>query len=67
VPEQTKLWYRRWWGVIVVVCIWPFFLAGYAWSKATCIPARIGSGNFWLLAAVSTLVIGPVMLKYLAG
>ncbi len=32
VPIQ-KEWYKKWWGVILVLCIWPFFAIWYIWRK----------------------------------
>lgn len=36
--EQTapakKPWYKKWWGIVIIVlAIWPYFLAWYAWAK----------------------------------
>ncbi len=32
--RAIKPWYKKWWGVLVVICIWPFFLIWYAWAKS---------------------------------
>lgn len=31
--EEKKVWYKQWWGVILAICIWPFFLTWYVWAK----------------------------------
>jgi hypothetical protein len=30
----NKPWYKTWWGILVAICIWPFFLVWFAWSKS---------------------------------
>ncbi len=30
-----KPWYKKWWGVILAILIWPFFLLWFIWSKST--------------------------------
>lgn len=32
---QTKQWYQHWWGVILAILIWPFFLLWFIWAKST--------------------------------
>lgn len=29
-----KPWYRKWWGILIVICIWPYFLTWYAWTRS---------------------------------
>jgi hypothetical protein len=29
----TKPWYKHWWGVLIAICIWPFFLVWLMWRK----------------------------------
>jgi len=31
--DQTKPWFKNWWGVIVVTLILPFFAIWYVWAK----------------------------------
>jgi len=33
--QQQKEWYKKWWGVILAICIWPGFLIWYAWAKSS--------------------------------
>jgi energy-coupling factor transporter transmembrane protein EcfT len=33
VHKPHKPWYKRWWGFILALCIWPFFLAWFIWKK----------------------------------
>jgi hypothetical protein len=28
-----KAWYKKWWGIILVLFIWPFFAIWYIWGK----------------------------------
>jgi hypothetical protein len=28
-----KAWYKKWWGVIIALCIWPFFAIWYIWKN----------------------------------
>lgn len=30
-----KPWYKKWWGIILAVVIFPYFLIWYAWEKST--------------------------------
>jgi surface rod structure-forming protein G len=30
----SKLWYKKWWGILIVICIWPYFLIWYAWVRS---------------------------------
>jgi hypothetical protein len=30
---DNKVWYKHWWGVILAILIWPFFLIWLAWAK----------------------------------
>lgn len=36
-PEQPsvtkKPWHKKWWGVLILLGIWPYFLAWWAWTK----------------------------------
>lgn len=31
--RQNKPWYKKWWGIILAIIIWPFFLTWFTWSK----------------------------------
>ncbi len=31
--STKKVWYKKWWGILLLLGIWPYFLAWYAWSK----------------------------------
>jgi len=33
VIPQTKPWYKKWWGILIVICIWPYFFIWFVWSK----------------------------------
>ncbi len=32
-PSQNKPWYKQWWGILIVICILPYFFIWYIWSK----------------------------------
>lgn len=32
--RSSKPWYRKWWGILIVICIWPYFFIWYVWKKA---------------------------------
>jgi hypothetical protein len=32
--KEKIAWYKRWWGIIVVIGVWPFFLLWFTWAKA---------------------------------
>ncbi|HKU18880.1 MAG TPA: hypothetical protein VJP80_06440 [Candidatus Saccharimonadales bacterium] len=31
--SQSNPWYKKWWGIILAIIIWPFFLTWFVWSK----------------------------------
>jgi glucan phosphoethanolaminetransferase (alkaline phosphatase superfamily) len=31
---SRKSWYKKWWGILIVICIWPYFLIWYAWARS---------------------------------
>jgi hypothetical protein len=31
---RDKSWYKKWWGVILAILFWPFFLLWFIWSKS---------------------------------
>jgi len=34
VNSRSKPWYKHWWGIILVILIWPIFLLWFTWAKA---------------------------------
>ncbi len=32
---NNKPWYKKWWGAILAILIWPFFLLWFIWAKST--------------------------------
>ena len=33
--STDKPWYKKWWGVIIAILIWPFFLLWFIWSQSS--------------------------------
>ena len=33
--STMKPWYKKWWGIILAILIWPLFLIWYAWAKSS--------------------------------
>lgn len=31
---QNKPWYKKWWGILIVLCFWPYLLIWYAWARS---------------------------------
>ena len=31
--QKKKVWYKKWWGILIVLAIWPYFLLWYVWAK----------------------------------
>jgi len=54
-----KPWYKHWWGVILAILIWPFFLLWFIWAKS-----KKGTGfKFAATCGVIALgIISPVIL-----
>lgn len=53
IEENSKksIWYKTWWGVLLVLCIWPFFLTWYVWKKT-----NWSQKNKWIATGVIALV-----------
>lgn len=32
---QKKVWYKKWWGILIALAIWPIFAIWYIWKKTT--------------------------------
>lgn len=30
---KNKEWYKKWWGIIIAICVLPFFAIWYVWAK----------------------------------
>ncbi|MFZ1720369.1 MAG: hypothetical protein WAU28_03375, partial [Candidatus Moraniibacteriota bacterium] len=30
---QKKVWYKKWWGILIALAIWPIFAIWYIWEK----------------------------------
>jgi hypothetical protein len=60
---QQKEWYKRWWGIIIAILFWPYFLVWYAWAKskwnkATKIAITVVIAVF-MLPILGAVVSGP--------
>ncbi len=31
--DNKKAWYKKWWGIILLIFVWPYFLLWYMWAK----------------------------------
>jgi len=47
---NNKPWYSKWWGVILAILIWPFFLLWFIWGKSS-------KGKIFKLATTIGVVI----------
>lgn len=47
--DQTKEWYRHWWGVIIAILILPIFAIWYVWAKTNWNKAIKGIATFLIL------------------
>ncbi len=51
--SQSKPWYKKWWGILIVVCIWPYFFIWFVWSKTKWNKlAKAGATAGFVIAAV---------------
>lgn len=32
--KHKKAWYKRWWGIILAIIFWPYFLIWFLWAKS---------------------------------
>lgn len=38
----SKPWYKRWWGIILAIIVWPYFLIWFLWAKSKRrLPAKV--------------------------
>ncbi len=33
--KVDKVWYKKWWGILLAILFWPVFIIWYAWAKST--------------------------------
>ena len=61
--ERQKSWYKKWWGVVIVVCIWPIFLLWLVWAKSGkgILLKLAGTVGVVVLWALSLVVLGSVL------
>ncbi|MDQ5884971.1 MAG: hypothetical protein QG645_133, partial [Patescibacteria group bacterium] len=58
--NQKKEWYKKWWGIILAIIFWPYFIIYYAWvkskwPKALKITATVICGFFILIGLVAVI------------
>lgn len=53
-PVQTKPWFKKWWGILLLIALWPFSLTYYIWKKS--------SWNKNVRIAVTALIWIPVLI-----
>jgi len=57
--ERQKPWYKQWWGIIIAICIWPFFLLWFVWIKSKQgLPAKIA----WTVIPFVLIIFGMAQL-----
>jgi hypothetical protein len=54
--NKNKEWYKRWWGLVIAILFFPYFLVWYAWAKSK------WSKN---LKIAVTVVVAVVILPFL--
>jgi|GEM_PF-6481907 len=55
--RQSKPWYKYWWGVIIAIFIWPFFLWWFIWAKSgKKVAVKIGATVVVWVACVVALI-----------
>lgn len=53
---ESKVWYKNWWGVVIAILIWPFFLIWYLWSRSERGTAMKVAGSLGILVLAIILV-----------
>lgn len=61
--RRAKVWYRKWWGIIIALCIWPFFLIWIVWTKSgnKLSTKLVGSVGVLMLLVISFIALGSTL------
>jgi hypothetical protein len=64
--KQTKRkWYKTWWGVILILCLWPFFLSYWIWKRNWDTKVKYALiGGLWLFIFVNVGNISSYQAGY---
>ena len=57
--STAKKWYKKWWGIVVIICFLPFFATWYAWAKSSWskgvkIAITVASGLFLIIVIATS-------------
>jgi hypothetical protein len=60
--RQSKPWYKKWWGIIIAIFIWPFFLWWFIWAKTSKrVAIKIGATvGVWALCVLSLVMFAAI-------
>lgn len=66
---MTKPWYKKWWGIILIVLfLWPFFLTNWIWKRDWDKKVRIGLITIlWVIILIATSSYSSGQKSYQEG